>query len=105
MPQKISKRRSFLIALYFFLQPITSRKVDHILDIWNDDLGVVVVQCFHNIIPVEAYTREGCMISALGELNMGVLMANSPQLFDHDPHITISMWKPFKYDSFKMSFF
>ncbi|XP_059575536.1 ankyrin repeat and LEM domain-containing protein 1 isoform X2 [Alligator mississippiensis] len=41
-------------------------KVRHILDIWAGGQGVVSVHCFQNVIPVEAYTREACMVDALG---------------------------------------
>lgn len=41
-------------------------KVERILDIWKSDSGVVCLQVFHNIIPAEAFTREGAMIEALG---------------------------------------
>ncbi|CAH1965412.1 unnamed protein product [Acanthoscelides obtectus] len=42
-----------------------SKKLKTILDIWRDDLGVVCLHIFQNTIPVEAYTREAAMISAL----------------------------------------
>ncbi|XP_014670550.1 PREDICTED: uncharacterized protein LOC106811446 [Priapulus caudatus] len=42
------------------------RKLQHIRDIWSEGLGVVSLHCFQNVIPVEAYTREACMIEALG---------------------------------------
>ncbi|XP_018110892.1 uncharacterized protein LOC108712891 isoform X2 [Xenopus laevis] len=41
-------------------------KVQHILDIWNSGLGVISLHCFQNTIPVEAYTREACMVDAIG---------------------------------------
>ncbi|XP_070542266.1 LOW QUALITY PROTEIN: uncharacterized protein [Ptychodera flava] len=43
-----------------------SEKVQHILDIWQLGLGVVSLHCFQSVIPVEAYTREACMVEALG---------------------------------------
>ncbi|KAL5004171.1 hypothetical protein ScPMuIL_017627 [Solemya velum] len=43
-----------------------SCKVTKILDIWQDGLGVVSLHCFQSVIPVEAYTREACMVDALG---------------------------------------
>ncbi|KAM7409574.1 hypothetical protein PAMA_001183 [Pampus argenteus] len=43
-----------------------SRKVQHILQVWNTDQGVVSLHCFQNVIPVEAYTREACMVEAIG---------------------------------------
>ncbi|KAM4709573.1 ankyrin repeat and LEM domain-containing protein 1 [Discoglossus pictus] len=41
-------------------------KVQHILDIWNSGRGVISLHCFQNTIPVEAYTREACMVDAIG---------------------------------------
>ncbi|XP_038044271.1 uncharacterized protein LOC119718911 isoform X2 [Patiria miniata] len=43
-----------------------SAKVRHILDIWAAGLGVVSLHCFQSVIPVEAYTREACMVDAMG---------------------------------------
>uniref|UniRef100_T2M9X0 Ankyrin repeat and LEM domain-containing protein 1 n=1 Tax=Hydra vulgaris TaxID=6087 RepID=T2M9X0_HYDVU len=43
-----------------------SSKLNMICDIWNSGMGVVSVHVFHSIIPVEAYTREGCMVDAMG---------------------------------------
>ena len=43
-------------------------KVLRILEIWESGLGVVSIHVFQSVIPVEAYTREACMISALGWL-------------------------------------
>ena len=37
------------------------------MDIWSDELGVVSLHCFQSVIPVEAYTREACMVDAIGE--------------------------------------
>ncbi|XP_055021111.1 LOW QUALITY PROTEIN: ankyrin repeat and LEM domain-containing protein 1 [Boleophthalmus pectinirostris] len=42
------------------------RKVDHILQVWNAGQGVISLHCFQNVIPVEAYTREACMVEAIG---------------------------------------
>ncbi|XP_018414158.1 PREDICTED: ankyrin repeat and LEM domain-containing protein 1 [Nanorana parkeri] len=41
-------------------------KVQHILDIWRTGQGVLSLHCFQNTIPVEAYTREACMVDAIG---------------------------------------
>eukprot|EP00079_Xenopus_tropicalis_P011759 XP_002937988.2 PREDICTED: ankyrin repeat and LEM domain-containing protein 1 isoform X1 [Xenopus tropicalis] len=41
-------------------------KVQHILDIWNSGHGVISLHCFQNTIPVEAYTREACMVDTIG---------------------------------------
>jgi len=43
-----------------------SAKLKMILNIWNSGYGVISLHVFHNSIPVEAYTREACMIEALG---------------------------------------
>jgi len=43
-----------------------SDKVQLILDIWGSGLGVVSLHCFQSVIPVEAYTREACMVDAMG---------------------------------------
>ncbi|KAH9508573.1 Ankyrin repeat and LEM domain-containing protein 1, partial [Bulinus truncatus] len=47
-----------------------SRKVQKILNIWESGYGVVSVNCFHSTIPAEAYTREACMIEAIGLKNL-----------------------------------
>ncbi|NXF70888.1 ANKL1 protein, partial [Sclerurus mexicanus] len=41
-------------------------KVQRILEIWESGHGVISVLCFQNRVPAEAYTREGCMVEALG---------------------------------------
>ncbi|XP_013384672.1 ankyrin repeat and LEM domain-containing protein 1-like [Lingula anatina] len=43
-----------------------NQKVKHILEIWEEGLGVVSLHVFNSIIPVEAYTREAAMIDAIG---------------------------------------
>ncbi|XP_076007498.1 uncharacterized protein LOC143001659 [Genypterus blacodes] len=43
-----------------------SRKVQHILQVWSAEQGVISLHCFQNVIPVEAYTREACMVEAMG---------------------------------------
>ncbi|XP_064477875.1 ankyrin repeat and LEM domain-containing protein 1-like [Ornithodoros turicata] len=43
-----------------------SEKVKKIQHIWADRQGVVSLHVFQNVIPVEAYTREACMIEAIG---------------------------------------
>ncbi|XP_054715030.1 ankyrin repeat and LEM domain-containing protein 1-like [Uloborus diversus] len=47
-----------------------SDKIAHILDIWSSGLGVISLHCFHNSIPVEAYTKEACIIEAMGLSNL-----------------------------------
>ncbi|KAM9515883.1 ankyrin repeat and LEM domain-containing protein 1 isoform 2-T2 [Guaruba guarouba] len=41
-------------------------KVRCILEIWASGHGVVSVHCFQSTVPAEAYTREGCLVEALG---------------------------------------
>ncbi|XP_042650652.1 ankyrin repeat and LEM domain-containing protein 1 [Tyto alba] len=41
-------------------------KVRRILEIWASGEGVVSVHCFQGSVPAEAYTREGCLVEALG---------------------------------------
>uniref|UniRef100_A0A3P9NNK7 Zgc:85936 n=1 Tax=Poecilia reticulata TaxID=8081 RepID=A0A3P9NNK7_POERE len=41
-------------------------KVQHILQVWTAGQGVISLHCFQNVIPVEAYTREACMVEAIG---------------------------------------
>ncbi|XP_005409730.2 PREDICTED: ankyrin repeat and LEM domain-containing protein 1, partial [Chinchilla lanigera] len=41
-------------------------KVRRILDIWDSGHGVVSLHCFQHVVAVEAYTREACLVDALG---------------------------------------
>ncbi|XP_061870787.1 ankyrin repeat and LEM domain-containing protein 1 isoform X2 [Colius striatus] len=41
-------------------------KVRRILEIWVSGHGVVLVQCFQSSLAAEAYTRESCLVEALG---------------------------------------
>ncbi|XP_017906863.1 PREDICTED: ankyrin repeat and LEM domain-containing protein 1 [Capra hircus] len=41
-------------------------KVRRILDIWATGRGVVSLHCFQHVVPAEAYTREACLVDALG---------------------------------------
>ncbi|MBZ3872354.1 Ankyrin repeat and LEM domain-containing protein 1 [Sciurus carolinensis] len=41
-------------------------KVRQILDIWDSGRGVVSLHCFQHVVAVEAYTREACLVDALG---------------------------------------
>ncbi|XP_066249378.1 ankyrin repeat and LEM domain-containing protein 1-like [Euwallacea similis] len=47
-----------------------NQKLQKILDIWTSDSGVICLHVFMNIIPVEAYTREAAMISAITLSNL-----------------------------------
>ncbi|KAG7487924.1 hypothetical protein MATL_G00028630 [Megalops atlanticus] len=57
-------------ALDYYTGDKTSKKlcskVQHILQVWNAGQGVISLHCFQNVIPVEAYTREACMVDAIG---------------------------------------
>ncbi|CAK6968792.1 ankyrin repeat and LEM domain-containing protein 1 [Scomber scombrus] len=57
-------------ALEYYTGDKTSKKlcskVQHILQVWNAKQGVISLHCFQNVIPVEAYTREACMVEAMG---------------------------------------
>ncbi|XP_077390766.1 uncharacterized protein LOC144027251 isoform X2 [Festucalex cinctus] len=57
-------------ALEYYKGDKTSKKlcpkVQQILQIWNSEQGVISLHCFQNVIPVEAYTREACMVEAIG---------------------------------------
>ncbi|XP_034513910.1 ankyrin repeat and LEM domain-containing protein 1 isoform X4 [Ailuropoda melanoleuca] len=41
-------------------------KVRQISDIWASGRGVVSLHCFQHVVAVEAYTREACLVDALG---------------------------------------
>ncbi|KAK7138526.1 hypothetical protein R3I93_015839 [Phoxinus phoxinus] len=57
-------------ALEYFKGDKTSKKlcskVQHILQVWDAGHGVISLHCFQNVIAVEAYTREACMVDAIG---------------------------------------
>ncbi|XP_074525187.1 uncharacterized protein LOC141789591 [Halichoeres trimaculatus] len=57
-------------ALEYYKGDKTSKKlcpkVQQILQVWNAKQGVISLHCFQNVIPVEAYTREACMVEAIG---------------------------------------
>ncbi|XP_044744644.1 ankyrin repeat and LEM domain-containing protein 1-like [Coccinella septempunctata] len=42
-----------------------NKKLNLILDVWNSGSGVICLHIFQNVLPVEAYTREAAIISAL----------------------------------------
>lgn len=46
-------------------------KVRRILEIWGSGQGVISVHCFQSSVPAEAYTRESCVVEALGEWGCG----------------------------------
>ena len=43
-------------------------KVQRIIDVWEAGQGVISLHVFQNVIPVEAYTREACIIDAFGKI-------------------------------------
>lgn len=47
-----------------------SKKLNCIIDIWKNQMGVVCLHIFNNIIPCEAYTREAAIIDAIGLNNL-----------------------------------
>ena len=51
-------------VLFFYSR---TKKLDHIWDIWGAGLGVISLHLFQSAIPVEAFTREACMVEALGK--------------------------------------
>lgn len=46
--------------------PQTCPKVRQILGIWDGGRGVISLHCFQHVVAVEAYTREACLLDALG---------------------------------------
>ncbi|XP_064137011.1 ankyrin repeat and LEM domain-containing protein 1 isoform X1 [Loxodonta africana] len=48
------------------LGPQACAKVRRILDIWASDRGVISLHCFQHVVAAEAYTREACLVDALG---------------------------------------
>jgi len=44
-----------------------SSKLQKILDIWKQGNGVVSLHCFHSALAAEAFTREACMVEAVGK--------------------------------------
>ena len=59
--EKLHKKN---VVIAFFQ---VSDKVKMIWNIWQSGYGVVSLHVFRSTIPVEAYTREACMIEALGK--------------------------------------
>ncbi|XP_052017904.1 ankyrin repeat and LEM domain-containing protein 1 isoform X2 [Apodemus sylvaticus] len=41
-------------------------KVRRILDIWDSGRGIISLHCFQHVVAMEAYTREACLLDALG---------------------------------------
>ncbi|XP_032775414.1 ankyrin repeat and LEM domain-containing protein 1 isoform X1 [Rattus rattus] len=41
-------------------------KIRRILDIWDSGRGIISLHCFQHVVAVEAYTREACLLDALG---------------------------------------
>ncbi|VDP09002.1 unnamed protein product [Soboliphyme baturini] len=59
-----------LTSIQSDLQLMTEAKHKKILELWRKDIGVIALDVFHNIIAVEAYTREAAMIDAIGLRNL-----------------------------------
>ncbi|XP_046801366.1 uncharacterized protein LOC111686697 [Lucilia cuprina] len=67
--KKISIKKQPLNVEIFKSPPqkkLDSKKIDRILNIWANGKGVVCLNVFHNILPVDAFTREAAIIDALG---------------------------------------
>lgn len=47
-----------------------TEKLKRINEIWKGDKGVICLNVFHNLMGVEAYTREACIIEAIGLDNL-----------------------------------
>lgn len=47
-----------------------TEKLKRINDIWKADKGVICLNVFHNLMGVEAYSREACIIEAIGLENL-----------------------------------
>jgi len=62
-----------IVHLAFFCCVQANRKVSHILEVWKAGLGVISLHVFQNVIACEAYTREACMIEAMGMCNVDTL--------------------------------
>ncbi|CAH2234236.1 jg16685 [Pararge aegeria aegeria] len=48
----------------------SDKKIQHILDIWSDKVGVICLHVFQNVIPAEAFTYEAAMIDVIGLSNL-----------------------------------
>ncbi|XP_034835070.1 ankyrin repeat and LEM domain-containing protein 1-like [Maniola hyperantus] len=48
----------------------SDKKIQHILDIWSDKVGVICLHVFQNVIPAEAFTYEAAMIDVIGISNL-----------------------------------
>lgn len=48
--------------------PQACPKVRRILDIWASGRGVISLHCFQHAVAVEAFTREACLLDALGRV-------------------------------------
>lgn len=60
----ISVLNSFCLLTHI---PQSSDKIQSILDIWSSGRGVMSLHLFNNITAAEAFTREACIIDAIGK--------------------------------------
>lgn len=49
---------------------LDSVKLRRIIDIWKSGKGIVCLHVFHNIMPIDAFTREAAIIDAIGLENL-----------------------------------
>uniref|UniRef100_A0A0L8FY13 LEM domain-containing protein n=1 Tax=Octopus bimaculoides TaxID=37653 RepID=A0A0L8FY13_OCTBM len=45
-------------------------KLSHIIDIWNDERGVISLHCFQGVTSEEAHSREACILDVIGLANL-----------------------------------
>ena len=62
--QELAFHQNILFSLFLVQQ---SSKLRHILDVWSAGYGVISLHVFYNTTAEEAFTREACMIDAIGE--------------------------------------
>ncbi|KAJ3599484.1 hypothetical protein NHX12_033445 [Muraenolepis orangiensis] len=63
---KRSRPYSHLYEALEYFKGVKTSKVQHILQVWSGGQGVISLHCFQNVIPVEAFTREACIVDAIG---------------------------------------
>jgi hypothetical protein len=61
---QVSNLNAFLTLIFDSFQP--SKKISRILNLWDNQTGVISLHLFNNIHSAEALIREGCIIEAIG---------------------------------------